>query len=210
MEGDGAEVEDVGDEDDAVEVHAVVFLEVVAEGGGAEGAIAFGDEEFRGVPAAVAADVQGDELCEGLYILIDAPEVFVLRFADGVAEAGADWIDEDHVGLVEQGTGIVLKFIRRGRSGFGVGGEDAAGSEGSHVQPNGSGAGAAIVNEGDGPGWIFAIGAEVGSGIDEGLRLFLFVLEHYGLRDGFVGDGLAADFVRMDVGGGFYFRSRRL
>src|SRR5882762_3022658 len=124
MESDGAEVEDVGDEDDAVDVHAVVFLEVVAEGGGAEGAIAFADEEFGGVPAAVAADVQGDELGEGLYVLIDAPEVFVLRFADGVAEAGADWIDEDHVGFVEKGTGIVLKFVGRRRSGFGVGGEE--------------------------------------------------------------------------------------
>src|SRR5882762_6101990 len=124
MEGDGAEVKDVGDEDDAVEVHAVVFLEVVAERGGAEGAVAFADEEFGRVPAAVTADVQGDELGEGLYVLVDAPEVFVLRFADGVAEAGADWIDEDHVGLVEQGAGIVLKFIRRRWSGFGVGGEE--------------------------------------------------------------------------------------
>src|SRR5882762_6109968 len=126
MERDGAEVEDVGDEDDAVEVHAVVFLEVVAEGGGAEGAIAFADEEFGRVPAAVTADVQGDELCEGLYVLIDAPEVFVLRFADGVAEAGADGIDKDHIGLVEKGAGIVLQLVWRRRSGFGVGGEDAA------------------------------------------------------------------------------------
>src|SRR6266404_2029384 len=99
MEGDGAEVEDVGDEDDAVEVHAVVFLEIVAERGGAEGAIAFANQEFRGVPAAIAADVQGDELGEGLYVLIDAPKVFVLRFANGAAEARADGIDEDHVGL---------------------------------------------------------------------------------------------------------------
>src|SRR5882724_67877 len=108
MEGDGAEVEDVGDEDDAVEVHAVMILQVVAERGGAESAVAFADEEFGGVPAAVAADVQGDELGEGLYVLIDAPEVLVLRFADGVAEAGADGIDEDHIGLVEQRAGVVL------------------------------------------------------------------------------------------------------
>src|SRR5712672_4448984 len=168
MEGDGAEIEDVGDEDDAVEVHAVVFLQVVAEGGGAEGAIAFANQEFGGVPAAVAADVQGDELGEGLYVLVYAPKVFVLRFADGVAESGANWIDENHVGPVEKGAGIVLKFVGRRRSGFGVGGEYAAGSEGAHVQPNGSGAGAAIVNEGDRARGIFTIGAEVGSGIDKG------------------------------------------
>src|SRR6267154_881145 len=157
MEGDGAEIEDVGDEDDAVEVHAVVFLQVVAEGGGAESAVTFANEEFWGVPAAVAADVQGDELGEGLYVLVYAPKVFVLRFADGVAESGADGIDEDHVGLVEQGAGIAWQFVGRRRSGVGVGGEGAAGSEGSPVQPNGSGAGTAIVNAGDGPRGIFAI-----------------------------------------------------
>jgi len=70
---------------------------------------------------------------------------------------------------------------------------------------NRSGAGAAVVDEGDGPRWIFAIGAEVGSGIDEGLRLVLFILEHDGLRDGFVGDGLAADFDGVFGGGGFFF-----
>src|SRR6266576_435490 len=102
MEGDGAEVEDVGDENDAVEVHAVMFLQVVAERGRAEGAITFADEEFRGVPAAVAADIQSDELSEGLHVLIDAPEIFVLRFADGAAEARADGIDEDHIGFVEK------------------------------------------------------------------------------------------------------------
>src|SRR5882757_1320975 len=132
MEGDGAEIEDVGDEDDAVEVHAVVFLEVVAERGGAESAVAFANQEFGGVPAAVAADVKGDELGKGFYVLVYAPKVFVLRFADGVAEAGADWIDKDHIGLVEKGAGIVLEFIRRRRSGFGVGGEHAARSEGAH------------------------------------------------------------------------------
>src|SRR5882672_1877982 len=127
MEGDGAEVEDVGDEDDAVEVHAVVFLEVVAEGGGAESAVTFADEEFGGVPAAVAADVQRNELGEGLYVLVDAPKVFVLRFADGVTESGADWIDKDHIGLVEQRAGIVLQLVRRRWSGFSVGSEYAAG-----------------------------------------------------------------------------------
>src|SRR6267378_3258682 len=111
MERDGAEVEDIGDEDDAVEVHAVMFLQVVAERGRAESAVAFANQEFGGVPAAVAADVQGDELCEGLYVLIDTPEVFVLRFANGVAEAGADGIDKDHIGLVEKGAGIILQFV---------------------------------------------------------------------------------------------------
>src|SRR4029077_412082 len=88
MEGNRAEVEDIGDQDDAVEVHAVMLLQIVAERGGAERAVPLTDQELWRVPAAVPADVHGDELREGLYVLIDAPKILVLRFADGVAEAG--------------------------------------------------------------------------------------------------------------------------
>src|ERR1700732_1233497 len=95
VEGNGAEVEDRGDQHDAVEIHAVVILQIVGEGGGAEGAVALADQEFGGVPAIVAADVDGDEFGEGLDVGIYAPEILVLGFADGVTEAGADGVDED-------------------------------------------------------------------------------------------------------------------
>src|SRR6202043_1572735 len=100
-ERDGAEVEHGRDEVDAVEVHAVVRLQVIAESGGAEGAVAFADEEFGRVPATVAVDIERDELREGFYILVDAPKLFVLCFADGAAVAGAYRVDEDHIGFVE-------------------------------------------------------------------------------------------------------------
>ena len=172
-----AKVEDVGDEDDAVEVHAVMRLQVVTEGGGAERAVAFADEEFGRVPPAITADVHGDELRERFYVLVDAPEILVLRFADGVAEAGADGIEEHHVGFVEQRAGIVGEFVRRRRSGFRVRGEHATRAESAHVQPHRSGAGAAVVDERDGTlREVLGIGADVGSGIDQGLRLVFFIL----------------------------------
>src|SRR6266851_8592626 len=111
MKGNGAEIQDGRNQDDAVEVHAVVLLQIMSERGGAESAVAFADQEFRGIPAIVAADVESDELRERFNILIDAPKILVLRFADSVAEAGADGIEEDHVGLVEQRAGIVGELI---------------------------------------------------------------------------------------------------
>src|SRR5258707_1975531 len=177
MEGNGAEVEHGRDEVDAVEVHRVMRLEVIAESGGAERAIAFADEEFGRVPTAVAVDIESDELREGFYILVDAPKVLVLCFADGTAEAGAHRVDEDHIGFVEQRALIVLHPVRRRRSVFGVGGEDAARPESAHVQPNRGGAGAAVINEGYRPlRAVFAIGADVRSGIDQRLRLVPFLL----------------------------------
>src|SRR5258706_143003 len=167
MEGDGAEIEYGGDQVDAVEVHAVMGLQVVSESGGTEGAVTLADEEFGRVPATVAVYVHGDELRQGFYVLIDAPKVFVLRFAYGMAEACADRVDEDHIGFIEQRALIVLQLVGRRRSVFGVRGDDAARSEGAHVQPNGRGTGAAVVDERDGAlGGIFAIGADVGGGID--------------------------------------------
>ena len=50
-----------------------------------------------------------------LDVLIDAPEILVLRFADGAAEAGADGIDEDQVGFVEAANWRCLR-VGRGRA----------------------------------------------------------------------------------------------
>src|SRR6202789_3592710 len=164
-EGDGAEIQRAGDEYDAVDVNAVAGLEVIAEGGGAEGAVAFTDEKFRRIPAVVAIEIDVDELGEGFHVLIDAPEIFVLGFADGAAESGADGINEDQIGLVEEGVGVVFNFVGGGRSGRGVGIDHAARAEGTHVQPDRSGTGAAVIDESDGAGGgVFQIGASVGSG----------------------------------------------
>ena len=70
----------------------------------------------------------------------------------GAAEAGADGVDEDEVGEVEPGAGIVGE-------GGGVGGTvafvaecDVLGADGAEVEIDGGGAGAAVEGEGDGAG----------------------------------------------------------
>ena len=50
---EGGEVEDGGDEEDAVEGDAGVVDEVLGQAGGAGGAVALAGEEFGGVPALV-------------------------------------------------------------------------------------------------------------------------------------------------------------
>ena len=167
IERDGAEIEDGRDKHDAVDVNAVVLLQIISERGGAEGAVTFADKKFRGVPAIVAIEVDVDELRKHFYVLIHAPEILVLRLADGVAEAGADRINENHVGFVEQRIGVVFDFVWRGRSSGVVGIDDAARSEGAHVQPDGCGAGAAVVEESDGAlGEILGVAARVRGGIN--------------------------------------------
>jgi len=103
-------------------------LQDVGEDGVAERAITFADEKFGRVPAIVAADVGLDKIGEGTRVLVNAPEILVLGFADGVAEAGADGIDEDEVGFVEQAVGIVFELVGSGRSDAGVDSGDALGS----------------------------------------------------------------------------------
>jgi hypothetical protein len=70
-----------------------------------------------------------------------------------------------------------------------VGIDDAARSEGAHVQPDGCGTGAAVVDESDGTlREIFGVVARVSGGVDQRGGLALFVFEERGGRDGFVGD----------------------
>src|SRR2546422_6414739 len=50
-----------------------------------------------------------------LFRSVDAVKILVLRLADRVAVAGADGINEDEVGLVEEALRIVHEFVRRRR-----------------------------------------------------------------------------------------------
>jgi len=52
MEGDGSQIEHRGNQDDAVEVHALMFLQIIPQRGGAERAVTFADQEFRRIPDA--------------------------------------------------------------------------------------------------------------------------------------------------------------
>src|SRR5579859_1456043 len=128
-------------------MNGVVVLQIISERGGTEGAVAFAYQKLGRIPAVVAAEVGVDELSEGVDVFVNAVKILVLRFADGVAVAGAHGVDEDEVGLVEQALGIVDEFIGRGRSEGAVDGPGAARAESAQVQPHGGGAGAAIIEE---------------------------------------------------------------
>ena len=143
------EIEDRRDQDDAVQVDGVVILQIIAQGGRAEGAVAFADQKLRRVPAVVAAQVGDDELREGLDVFVDAVKIFFLRFADGVAVAGAHGVDEDEIGFVEEALGVVHELVRSRRREDAVHGQRAARAEGAHVQPHGGGTGATVVEKGD-------------------------------------------------------------
>ena len=207
IEGDGAEIQDGRDQHDAVDVNAVVLLQIISERGGTEGAVTFADEKFRGVPAIIAIEIDVDELREHFDVLVHAPEIFILGFGDGVAETSADGIDEHHIGFIEQGIGVVFDFVGRGRSGGVVGVDDAARAEGAHVQPDGRGAGTTVVDEGDGTlREIFDVAARVGGGIDQRGRLAFFVFQQGGGGGGFVGDGLTVDSDGVIGDPRFFFR----
>ena len=111
---DGREIEYRRDQDDAVEMDAVVLLQIIAERGGAEGAVTFANQKFRRVPAIIAAEVGDDELCEGFDVLVDAVEIFFGGFAHGVAVAGAHRVDENEVGFVEEAFAVVDEFVGAG------------------------------------------------------------------------------------------------
>ena len=205
IEGKRAEVPDGRDHNDAVQVDAVAALQQIGESGVTEGAVTFTDKEFRGVPTIVAGDVGLHELCQGTGVLIDAPKVLVLSLADGFAETGADGIDENEVGAIEQTVGIVFESVGRGRSDVRIHGDHALRTEGAHVQPDGRGTGAAVVEKGERTlAEILDVAARVRGVVDEGFVLVLFILEENCAGRGLVRDGLTADFDGVLGDGGFF------
>ncbi len=101
-------------------------LQIIGERCRAEGAVAFTNEEFWGIPASAAADVGVDELRQRFDVLIDAPEILVLGLADGAAEARSHWVKEYQVCFVEEAVRILGELIGSGRRGIGVHSDYAA------------------------------------------------------------------------------------
>ncbi len=86
-----------------------------------------------------------------------------------------------------------------------VGIDDAARTEGAHVQPDGGGAGAAVVDEGDGAlAEILHVAAGVGGGINQRGGFAFVVFQERGRGGGFVGDGLTVDVDGVVGGPGFF------
>jgi hypothetical protein len=146
-------VEHGRDQDEAVQRDVVILaLELVHDRGGAGRAVALAAKIFGAVPAAMLVQPQPDELGDRFGILGDAPELLGLRFAQRMAEAGANGIDENDIRHVEQRVGIFEQRIRRPGIVLGIGRDrDLLGPERAHMQPHRAGARAAVEQEGDGP-----------------------------------------------------------
>jgi hypothetical protein len=174
----------------------VGFQKLATEGGGTGGAVAFADEELGGGPAGILGDVEADEFGDAAGVLVEAVEVLgFIRFG-GATVAGADGVDEDEVGLVEQG-GFVVDLIVGRREGEAVVLEfDAFGAEQAHVHPDRGRAGAAVEGEGEGAlGRFGGIGLffDVGDVEDLGRDFAFGVFERKGACGGGVVDLLAVE-----------------
>ena len=172
VEVDRGEIEHGGDEHQAVEVHAVPLLQVSRKTRGARGAVGFARQEFGREPALIAGDVQADEIADGFDVLLEAVPVLRLLAFHGTAVACAHRVDENEVGVVEDGI-LVVGQLERGRRQFAFVGEDhATRTEHAHVQPDRRGAWSAVEGEGDGtfgfvPHAVFGVGDEedLGAGL---------------------------------------------
>ena len=107
---DGVELEHGRDQHDPVEVD-VGALQVTGEDRRAGRPVALAEEVAGRVPAFVLAQEAADELRQRARVLVDSPVVGPGRVAEGVAEPGADRVDHDDVGDVEDGVGVVLEGV---------------------------------------------------------------------------------------------------
>ena len=195
--GRGAEVEDGRDQDDAVDRDIIIAaLQFVDQRHRPGRAIAFAADIFGRRPAAIIVQPQADKFGDRFGIGGHAPIILGILLADRMGKAGADRIDEDEVGDVQQRFGIVHHWIGRRAVILRIGQHHPLGTEGAHVQPERSRAGAAIIEEGDGALLVTAI-LDIGSGIDGRERLAVLVLEiGFAGRRG-VADRLAAEHALM-------------
>jgi hypothetical protein len=142
----------------------------------------------------VDGDVAGDAAGEGVDVLVHAPEGRALGVAERPRIAGADGVEEDDVGLVEQGVGVGDRprtarrvRVRRGGQHLHRPNEPMC----SHMDEE---PGAAVVHEGDRP-LLLALAAvgDVGGVEHAGDRLAVLVAQGERAGGGRVGDGASAD-----------------
>lgn len=209
---DRLEVDPHRKQDDAVERHVGVRLEIVDHARRARGAVALAEQILGRAPAVVVVDVPHDEAADRFDVRIDSPEILVLAFANRMAESGADGIDQHQIGLVEDAVNVVDHLVGCRRRRAGVGGDDAARPERSHVQPERRRAGTAVVGESDRPpaglAGIASGALDVGDIADRRRRLVLLVAHQQRARGGGVGDRSAADREAV-LGGDRRLGSRR-
>jgi len=109
------EIQNLRQQDDAIEVDGALRLQFVHEHSRARRAVALAEQIFGGIPAAVLGEELRDEFREGIGILIHAEKGLLLVLARDAAEAGARSIDEHQIGGIEQAGHVVDDGIGRRR-----------------------------------------------------------------------------------------------
>lgn len=133
---DCPKVQNVRHQNDSVQIHPVVRLQVVPQRHRAKRPVALANQELRRIPPVVPAHVGVDELRQRADVRIHAPEILVLRLPHGVAESRPHRVDENFVALVNQRILVVHQLVWSGRSRPGVRGHDAARAVSPHVDPD--------------------------------------------------------------------------
>ena len=191
------------DQDHAVEVHLEALLHGGGEPSSPGGAIALADDEFWRGPAVLLVHVGMDEVAHRLNVgqlPVELVQIFAL---DHAAEAGADGIEINDIGGVENRLGIVFEPRRRLllKAVVVVGHPPRAGV--AHVHPHGCRARSAIEGNDEGAGTHIG-DAALGVGHVEHLRDDLaFVTDGKPAGFGGVGDGLAVELPRVLRNRGF-------
>ncbi len=113
LEIERGEIQHRGDEHDAVQIQAVALLEITRKTCRTRGPVAFPDQEFGREPAGVTRGIQPDKISDRLDILLEAVPLLGLLPFHRPRIAGADRIDEDQVGFLQQGVFIIHQPVRR-------------------------------------------------------------------------------------------------
>ena len=150
VEAEGLEIQHSRDEDDAVEVHAVLVLQMGDHAGRAGGAVALASQELRRIPAAEPAHIEPDEVGVGGDVLLDAVKLLGVLARRRPAVAGGDRIDENQVAGIEQGRFIIHEPIGRRHRLAILGEDDSPWTESAQVKPDGGGSRSAVEKEGEG------------------------------------------------------------
>jgi hypothetical protein len=82
-------------QDDAIEVNVAVGFQEIDQRRRTRRAVAFAEQKFGRVPAAVFGQKPGDELREGVGVRIDAIECLLLVLTGNSAETGAGRVNKD-------------------------------------------------------------------------------------------------------------------
>ena len=136
LEGRRLEIENRGDQDDAVRIDALL-LQPSRKAGRSSRAVTFTREKFRRAPSTIARHPEANELADRFDIRFDAVEFARVFERNRSAESGRHRIDEDEIGDVEQRIVVVDEAIRWHRGvAFIVAIDDALRTECAHVQPD--------------------------------------------------------------------------